>query len=64
MQSVVNRIGASGALLTITAVVAVVWMMRGRWATGIWELSIALVIAALASGVFASPVRMLAGDTG
>ncbi|MGB8384659.1 MAG: integral membrane sensor protein, partial [Dermatophilaceae bacterium] len=64
MQSVVNRIGAAGALLTITAVVAVVWMMRGRWATGIWELSIALVIAALASGVFASPVRMLAGENG
>ena len=64
MQSVVAQIGATKALLTITAVAAVVWMMCGRWATGIWELAIALVIASLASGVFAQPVRMLAGDRG
>ena len=64
MASVVTQIGATKALLTITAVAAVVWMMRGRWATGIWELAIALVIASLASGVFAQPVRMLAGDSG
>ena len=64
MASVVAQVGASKALLTITAVVAVVWMMRGRWATGLWELSIALVIASLASGVFAQPVRMLVGEGG
>lgn len=64
MQSVVQRIGAVPVLLTIAAVVAVAWMMRGRWATGIFELAMALVIAALATGVFAQPVRMVAGDNG
>ena len=64
MQSVVQRVGAVPVLLTVAAVVAVAWMMRGRWATGIFELSMALVIAALATGVFAQPVRMVAGDNG
>jgi len=64
MQSVVQRIGAVPVLLTIAAVVAVAWMMRGRWATGIFELAMALVIASLATGVFAQPVRMVAGDNG
>ena len=64
MQSVVQRIGAVPVLLTIAAVVAVAWMARGRWATGIFELAMALVIAALATGVFAQPVRMVAGDSG
>ncbi len=64
MQSVVQRVGAVPVLLTIAAVVAVAWMMRGRWATGIFELAMALVIAALATGVFAQPVRMVAGDNG
>ncbi|MDO5501467.1 MAG: hypothetical protein Q4F67_17495, partial [Propionibacteriaceae bacterium] len=64
MQSVVNSLGLVPALLTITAVVAVLWMARGRWATGIWELAMALVIASLAAGVFAQPVEMIAGSDG
>ncbi|MDN5798115.1 MAG: integral membrane sensor protein [Intrasporangium sp.] len=64
MQSVVDRVGAVPVLLTITAVVAVCWMARGRYATGIWELGTALVIAALATGVFAQPVQMVAGSNG
>lgn len=64
MQSAVNSLGLVPALLTLTAVVAVLWMARGRWATGIWELAMALVIASLASGVFAQPVEMVAGPDG
>lgn len=64
MQSVVDRVGAVPVLLTITAVVAVCWMARGRYATGIWELGTALVIATLATGVFAQPVQMVAGHDG
>lgn len=64
MQSIVDRIGAVPVLLTVTAVIAVCWMARGRYATGIWELGTALVIAALASGVFAQPVQLVAGDNG
>lgn len=64
MQSTVSGLGLVPVLLTFTALVAVLWMARGRWATGIWELAMALVIAALASGVFAQPVAMIAGTDG
>ena len=57
MQSVVQRVGAVPVLLTIAAVVAVAWMMRGRWATGIFELAMALVIAAPSS---AAPAKATA----
>lgn len=64
MQSVVNRVGLVPSLLMITAVVAVVWMARGKYATGLGELGVALIIASLASGVFAQPVEMIAGPSG
>lgn len=64
MQAVVNRIGLVPTLLTISAVVAVGWMARGRYATGIWDLAMALIIATLATGVFAQPVHLIAGDNG
>lgn len=64
MQAVVTQIGVVPTLVTIAAIVAVGWMARGRWATGVWELALTLVIAALATGVLAQPVRLLAGDDG
>ena len=64
MRGVVNGIGVVPTLLTLTAMIAVVWMARGKWSTGIWELALACVIASLASGVLADPVRMVAGPDG
>lgn len=64
MRAVVIGLGVVPTLLTLTAMIAVVWMARGKWSTGIWELALACVIAALASGVFADPVRMVAGQDG
>lgn len=64
MQAVVDRIGLVPTLLTMTAVVAVGWMARGRYTTGIWDLAMALIIATLATGVFAQPVQLVAGDNG
>lgn len=64
LQAVVNTIGVIPTLLTLAAIAAVVWMARGKWATGIWELAMTLVIAALATGVFAQPVHMIAGPDG
>lgn len=64
MQVVVTQLGVVPTLATIAAIVAVGWMARGRWATGVWELALTLVIAALATGVLAQPVRLLAGDAG
>jgi hypothetical protein len=64
MQTVVDRVGVVPTLLTVAAVVAVGWMARGRYATGIWELAMSLLIATLASGVFAQPVQLVAGPDG
>lgn len=64
MQSVVDRVGVVPTLLTITAATAALWMARGLWASGIWELGMALIIATLASGVFAQPVQLVAGPNG
>src|SRR5664279_2578183 len=64
LQSVLDRVGAVPTLLSVTAAVGGLLIMRGRLATGIWEIGISMVIAALATGVFAQPVRMVAGDNG
>ncbi|MDP2624505.1 MAG: hypothetical protein Q8Q29_11980, partial [Actinomycetota bacterium] len=64
MEAIVTRFGVTAGLLTITACFAVLWMMRGRWALGIFELGMALIIASLAAGVLSNPVRTIAGPDG
>lgn len=64
LQSIVDRFGVTNTLLTVSAVAAVVWMARGRWALGVFELFMSLIIASLAVGVLANPVRMVAGNDG
>ena len=64
MQSVVNGIGLVPTFLMITALLAFLLMVRGRTSTAVYEIAIACVIAALASGAFAQPVRMVAGPDG
>ena len=64
LQRVVNDLGLVPTFLTITAAVAGLWMLRGRMATGLWDVLIACIISSLAIGVFAHPVRMVAGPDG
>lgn len=64
LQSVVDQIGVAPTFLTLAGAIAVVWMARGRWATGIWELCVSVLIAALATGMFGDPVRAVAGPDG
>lgn len=64
MAQVVARLGLPVVFLTINALMAGLWMLRGRRATALWEVGIASVIAALAAGVFAHPVQLLAGPDG
>jgi hypothetical protein len=64
MQQVVTRLGLVPTFLTLTALLAGLWMLKGRHTTAVWEVGIACVIAALASGVFAQPVQMIAGQNG
>lgn len=63
LQTVIDRMGLVPTLLTFAALIAVLWMVRGKWATGVWELAMTLVVAALASGVLAQPLDLLAGDS-
>lgn len=62
LQGVIDRMGLVPTLLTVATLIAVLLMVRGKWATGIWELAMTLVIASLATGVLAQPLDMLAGD--
>jgi hypothetical protein len=64
LTGVVNRFGLQPTLLTISALVCVLWMAKGRWALGAIELFTSLLIASLALGVLANPVERVAGDHG
>ena len=64
MEAVVAKIGVTNTFLLVTFVTAVVWIIKGQWATGIWEVTMSLVISALAVGVLAHPVKMIAGPDG
>ena len=64
MQTVVNKIGLVPTFLTVTALLAGLWFLKGRFTTAIWEVGIACVIAALAGGIFAHPVQLVAGPDG
>lgn|GEM_PF-1581930 len=64
MREVLQNIGVVPTFLTLTALMAGLWMLRGRSTTAVYEVAIACVIGALALGVFADPVRMVAGPDG
>lgn len=64
LQKVVDQFGVGPTFLTITAFSAGLLMIRGRWVTGLFELFMALVIAALAVGILANPIDAVAGKDG
>lgn len=64
IQAMVDRLGATPALLTVAALFAVLLMARGRLATGVFDLFMACLVAALATGWLANPVRQVAGPGG
>lgn len=64
LQSIVDRFGAGPTLLTTAGLISAFWMARGRWALGFFELFMTCVIAALAVGIFANPVNLVAGKDG
>lgn len=64
LHQVVDRFGVTTTFLTIATVAAVLWMARGRWVLGLYELSVAMIIAALTAGVFANPVSSVVGEGG
>jgi len=64
LTGVVDQFGLVPTFLTIAAIAAVLWMAKGRWALGIFELLLSLLIASLALGVLSHPVEKVAGNDG
>ncbi|MGF0118759.1 hypothetical protein ACQFYA_20900 [Promicromonospora sp. Marseille-Q5078] len=59
-QTLVAEFGLAPLMITLLAFVVGWWLLKGRYASGIVELIIGCVIAALAAGVLANPVGLIA----
>lgn len=64
LTSITDQFNLTTLFLTVTAAVVAMWIIRGRWSTGIYELLISCAIAALAVGVLSDPVERIAGTDG
>lgn len=64
LQGVVDTFGASAAFLTIAGVMGGFWLLRGKYALGIYEFLTTCVVATLATGMFANPVAVVGGSDG
>lgn len=64
LQKVIDRFGAGPTFLSITAAAGVLLMLRGRWATGFFEIFLALFISAVSVGFLANPIETVAGEDG
>lgn len=59
LHSTVGQLGLPGLFLTIAGVVGAFYIFRGKVATGVWEIAVAVIIMAGLSTFLANPVRML-----
>src|SRR5690606_33087992 len=64
LEEILARAGLVPVRLVITAVTAGLLIMRGAWATAIFEVVVALVVLSLGTGVFDDPVDQTIGATG
>ena len=64
LQGVVGTFGAAGAFMAIAALVGGVYMLRGKFASGIYEILTTCLVATLATGMFANPVAQVGGQDG
>lgn len=64
LSNVIDQLGLVPVFLLITGFVAALHLLRGRYATSIYEVAIAGIVIALAGGLLANPVQMVAGPGG
>lgn len=64
MQELVDRFGLTRVFLMVTVMVAGLMVFRGRVATGVYEVCASMIMAALAFGLLAQPVQLIAGPGG
>ncbi|MBF6333531.1 hypothetical protein [Nocardia transvalensis] len=64
LTAMTGQMNLAGTLLTAAALVAGCWMLRGRWATGVYEIVMSCLIAVVAVGALSNPVDRVAGPDG
>lgn len=64
LQSIVDSFGLTSLLLAVAAFMAGIWVLRGRYATGIFEFLTAVMIASVSVVLLSNPVARVAGDDG
>lgn len=64
MQSLISQTGLLPLFLAITAFVAGLLLFQGRNATFVYDIVIACIIAAAATGFMSDPVERIAGESG
>ena len=64
LTSMTGQFALTPLMLAVAGVSAIVWVTRGRMATGLYEVVMSCVIAALAVGFLADPVERVVGSDG
>lgn len=64
VTSLTGQLHMRPLMLTLAGFAVALWLFRGRYATGLYELLMSLIIAAGVLGFLANPVATLAGDDG
>lgn len=64
VTSLTGQLHMRPLMLTLAGLAVALWLFRGRYATGLYELLMSLIIAAGVLGFLANPVATLAGKDG
>ena len=64
VTSITDQFALTPLMLTVAGFSVAIWIIRGRFSTGIYELLMSCVIAAAAVGVLSNPVDRVLGDDG
>ncbi len=64
VTSITDQFALTPLMLTVAGLSVAIWIIRGRFSTGIYELLMSCVIAAAAVGVLSNPVDRVLGDDG
>lgn len=64
LTSITHQFALMPFVLTLAGVSIGIWLLRGRFATGLYELLVSSAIAAAAVGVLANPFNVVAGEDG
>lgn len=59
-----SRVHVTSLMMMLAGAAVALWIMRGRYATGLYELMVSMLVAAGLFGFLAHPVQNLIGDHG